>query len=167
MKLPEVRFAEFDDIEIIASKLRMSDSVEIAAQHGMGASNLAALRRAFMHSPDKWTIEMDGVPVAMFGIMPAEQHDLITAMSAGSPWLLGTPAFERLPPRWLVKTGRKFVKIMLKTYPYLYNFIYWRNERSIKWLSVIGFRVYVGHAIRLGRGTFYAFDVFREELKDV
>lgn len=159
-----IKPAEHKDLHVIADKLRMADSIEIAAQHGIGMSNRQALSRALMVSWRAWTVWKGKTPVCMFGVAPAgPSHSGI-----GSPWMLATDEFETLSPHYIVRESRKYVKMMLDEFPYLYNFVYHANHKSVKWLEMIGFKVYRDSPRRFKNGMFYPFDLAREEeQKDV
>ena len=75
------------------------------------------------------TIEHDGMPVAMFGIMIID----------GTPtlWMLKTDGLKEIRRNFLRNTKIWIEKILLE-YPYLVAFVDCRNKDSIRWLRVAG-----------------------------
>lgn len=155
----KIREAEMADVALIAPRLRQSDALELAAEHGIGLPHLDALRRSLAFSNVAWTALLDDKPFCMFGASSAYESSIV-----GSPWLLATDDFETVPARYILRENRKYVKIMLQKYEYLYNFVYHKNARSINWLKSIGFTVY-DYLPPLPRGVygggFYLFDMSR------
>ena len=157
----KIRKARPEDAAVVAAGLRQSDTVELAAEHGLGLSSLEAVSRSLAVSEMAWTALLDGKPFCVFGVSTVDTE-------VGSPWLLATDAFAAVPVKTILRQNRKYVKIMLHKYKYLYNFVYHKNEISIKWLKMIGFRVHdsiIPFSRGLYGGKFYLFDLVRSEFK--
>jgi hypothetical protein len=119
-----------DDVAFIAERMRLGDVAELAASSGR--TPLEALSRAQKLSDRSWTVLVDGVPEAMFGI--AVRGD------DGCAWLLGTDWLDSPAARRpFAQHSYSYVAKMHKLAPRLYNYVDARNERSIQWLLHLGF----------------------------
>ena len=101
----------------------------------MGYTPKGALRGGLMGSTLVWTVLIDHRPEAMFGASPvslAEGH--------GRPWLLMTPVAER-QHKALIRLGTIYTAAMHAHYATLSNWIHADNQRSIRWLSRLGYAV--------------------------
>lgn len=125
--------AELDHIPEVAANMRQDDVLEIWASGR--CRPLLALHNAFLRSKYIKTIMVDGVPVGMFGVTP-----LSTLTRKGSPWLLGTPALEKVSIAFL-RGCQTYVPDMLSGYSSLENYVDARNRVAIAWLRWLGFDI--------------------------
>lgn len=125
-----VRRAIEADVLSLSTRLRSKDAQEVIAE-GF-ASPFDALSYAFRSSSLCLTVEREGVPVAMFGLVPATlTSDLAQA------WLLGAPELARMK-KTFVRLAPKFIKMMLERHTMLYNIVDCRYPEAIRWLESLG-----------------------------
>lgn len=111
--------------------LRTGDRAEIDAA---GITDARAVWRSFSVSILCRTAFVDGEIAAMWGLggtLMAER---------GSPWLLTTPAVEKVPFA-MVREAKKHAEEMLAVRPYLANYVHARYTRAVRLLHLIGFTV--------------------------
>lgn len=132
----------------IAAAMRAIDRREAAA---MGHAPKAALRAGLVASSDCWTALVDGVPAAMFGVVPVSAID-----RSGRPWFLGTDAVPR-QARALIALGPDIVARMHAEFAHLANHVSCENRRAIGLLRRWGFVVEEEEMVMFGDMGFYAF----------
>lgn len=86
----------------------------------------SAYRRAFLAS---------GEPVGIYGVCD-DQHQ----HGCGVPWMVATPAIEKVSREFLVKSSGE-IERMRAGYTELRNATHMDNLISIKWLRWLGFRI--------------------------
>jgi hypothetical protein len=118
----------WSDVVLIAGRMRQSDRDEIMASDG--ASPIEGLERGIDTSRLCHTVVFKGVPIAMFGVVPAED-------GSGSLWLLGTDELDNLATCF-GRTSRKIIRQLLEVYPHLFNYVDARNQKTIDWLTWCG-----------------------------
>lgn len=118
------------DVNYLSNNLRQSDIDEIKASHNHTPKE--ALMISLKESIFALTVEKEGVPVAMFGIVPESALGY-----RASVWLLASPCLDKMKRRF-VRHSRKFIEMMLEFYPNLSNFVDVRNKTSIAWLRWLG-----------------------------
>lgn len=124
------RQSKVEDIDYIAEHMRQSDIEEIWASHHFLPFD--ALKLGFDNSVMCITGEISGTPLVMAGVSP------VTLLSdTGIVWLLATNEFSRLHKKFL-RRSRRFIKLMLDLYPFMFNYVDTRNTESIKWLKWCG-----------------------------
>lgn len=126
------RPSKYGDCKVLAPKLRKEDKAEVWASHGLNP--LSALRFSFLASEQCNTIIGDNKDIiGMFGVT---KHD----ETVGVPWLLmSNEIYNRSVARQFVPQSKLWVKEINSQYPVLVNFIDVDNEKSIKWLRLLGF----------------------------
>lgn len=125
-----VRDSAIDDAIAIAWRLRTSDAQEVYASHHHTPKD--ALVLSYTASDPCFTVEIKGVPAAMFGAVP---EGLLS--DRATIWMLSTDDIFKVR-KSLVKECRNFIKIMLERYYLLENYVDARNTLSIKWLEWCG-----------------------------
>lgn len=118
-------------IDHVAAHLRPEDAAEIWASSR--ATGHRALTRGAATAVRAWTGLVDGEPVAVAGVSPASM-----VCGVGVPWMLATPAIERVE-RPFLRLSRPVVEAMHEAAPELVNFVDNRNERAHRWLAWLGF----------------------------
>jgi hypothetical protein len=110
--------------------MREIDKLEAAA---FGHTPKSALRHGMAHSVLPQTALVDGVPVAMFGVVAVNLIE-----GHGRPWLLGTDALVQhgLP---LCVGARRYLKAQSAVFRLLDNWIAEDNLVARLWLSRLGF----------------------------
>lgn len=125
-----VRSAVEGDIAPIVNAIRREDAEEVLAEGCASVED--ALARSFAASTLRVTIERDGVPVGMYGLVPD---------SLGGPrarvWLLGADGLAAIPVKF-VRISRLVIAEMLTAYPLLYNRVDNRYAKTIRWLKSCG-----------------------------
>jgi hypothetical protein len=125
------------DVLHIAANLREADRRELAATRGVGVNFADAIGRAVLLSSHVWVgVAPDGEPISVFGVAPVSMLNGI-----GSPWFLSTDRAYQYP-RTLVVEGRRYLSQMRKTYATLTNYVDVRNDKSIRWLKRMGFKIH-------------------------
>lgn len=125
-----VRDAELLDIMELAPRLRAADMKEL--KH-LGSSPEKALHESFMLSDFVKTVLVDGEIVAMLGVAPLNQSDVV-----GVPWMLGADGLSKARRSFPIYT-KKILALMHRRFPILCNYVHCENEESIRWLKHIGF----------------------------
>ena len=129
----EIRAAGPGDAAALGPRLREADLAEV---HLSGfPDGAAALAYGLARSVEAWTLLIDGLPAAMFGLNPK------TLMgSEAVVWLLGAPelgrikkTFMRLSPHIIAEWSRRF--------PVLYNLVPRDYAKSLAWLRWLGVNV--------------------------
>jgi len=125
-----VRPAMKADAEWLATRLRSQDRDEIYAVTGSGP--LPVLREGVAASRPCFAVTgSDGELLALFGVLPRER-------GRGKVWLLGTSGL--LLRRFSVaRSSRKWIDVLHRDYPTLWNYVDARNEAHIRWLKWCGF----------------------------
>jgi len=136
----------------LAERLRPADRDEVIATLGPVAIG-PAIERCLARSQKAWAGWFKGEVVALFGVTAQSLLD-----GEGSPWMLGTPFFDRHPGALLVQ-GRRYVAEMRALFPRLVNYVDVRNRRSVRWLARMGFTI--GEAVPYGAAglPFYRFEM--------
>jgi len=129
--MPTVRPSTPEDCLALAPRLRKEDIAEIKAVNGNDP--LPELQQALRVSDECWTLEVEGVPAAMFGVAPLADYP-----GVGAIWLLASD--DILKVRWFfLKKTRPWVQHFFSKYSTLTNWVDSRNEVHIKWLKFAGF----------------------------
>lgn len=114
----------------VAANMRPADVAEVwaLARH----SPLEAVERSLEIPGEAYAFLADDEPLAVFGCAET------AVLNTGSPWLLGAVGVDRYA-RQFIELGRSYVAHWAHEYDDLYNVVDARNERSIDWLSRLGF----------------------------
>jgi hypothetical protein len=121
-----------EHIAHIAANIRETDRRELYDY--MMLTPQEALERSFASSKLAWTGLIDGVPVAMFGVVPAS-----FLSETGRPWLISTTEIEKHQLTFL-RRCKPVVKTMTLCYSRLENFVAEYNTNAIAWLYWLGFK---------------------------
>lgn len=119
-------------VNTLAKRMRRIDVLEC---HIMGHSPKEALRTGLLGSTIAWTVMIDGRPEAMMGATPVSFVE-----GRGRPWLLMTDIAERKAIT-LVRLGRIYTDAMHRHYPLLENWIHADNDRTIRYLTRLGYAI--------------------------
>lgn len=148
-----VRTSNELDVEAMKGRLRKSDIKEVWASHHHTPGE--ALRLSYELSSLCLTIEIEGIPGAMFGLVPQ------TLLSdSATIWLLSTDAVYSVSKLFL-KECRRFIQIMLKEYSLLENYVDARNTVSIRWLKWCGATIEEAHLYGVEQLPFHRFEFRR------
>lgn len=129
-------------IEIVAARPRHVNrivkgmrKIDIAECHAMGHSPKDALRNGLLGSTLAWTALIDDKPEAMFGATPLNFLE-----GKGRPWLLMTNVAAK-QHKSLLRLGWIYTQAIHEHYPLLENWVHAENDRSIRWLTRLGYAV--------------------------
>lgn len=125
-----IRRAEPGDVTQLKDKLRGHDAEEVIASGY--ESPEAALSASLARSTCAFAVELDGIPVALFGVVP----DTMLGHSA-VVWFLGSEAMARIKKSF-VRKSRIAIREFLKLYPVLWNIVDARYSTAISWLESCG-----------------------------
>lgn len=149
----EIRESVSEDIAALSGRLRDAEEKEVIAAGNKDGAD--ALRQSFSRSTMRFTVWLDGVPVAMYGIVP---ESLVG--EAANVWFLGTSEMSRIK-KTFVKVSRQVIANFLVQYPVLWNCVDARYVSSIRWLESCG-AVFHLTPIMLGGVEFYGFTIRRK-----
>lgn len=149
-----VRTSNELDIDLMKNRLRKSDIDEVWASHHHTPEE--ALRLSFEMSTLCLTVDIKGMPVVMFGIVPQ------TLLSdKANVWLLATDGILKVRKSFL-KHCKEFIGIMLKEYSVLENYVDARNTLSIRWLKWCGAEIEEAKPIGAEKLPFHHFVFLRK-----
>ena len=137
-------------MEKLAANLRAADVAEIAAAIGLTPEE--AIRMAVHYSSHGWVIlDADREPIAIFGAVPG------ATPGTGIMWMLGTDGIAR-NARQIARNSRRYLDVLNRAYPYIWNYVDARNKASLRWLKWAGCEI-VGEDPCYGveKRLFYAF----------
>jgi hypothetical protein len=117
----------------MAPRLRVEDMAEIAA--ASGRPPVEALGEGFACSRPCFTVEYNGRPAAMFGVVPSPDTEF---PRLGVVWLLGTDAV-RVFGRPFLRHSREWLVRACEGYDVVGNFVDERNTAHVRWLKWLGF----------------------------
>lgn len=119
------------DALMVANDLRPADALEVMLSHGVSPHQ--AVRSSWSESDlCRGIADTNGRPVGLCGVV---DHRI---------WMLATPGLTATKNgrRQLIVEGRKWVDDCIKELgPPLFNQVYSKNSRSIRWLKSLGFSV--------------------------
>lgn len=125
----------WDDLAPVAENLRPADRREIAAQTLLPPVDAIAIvmRSAVM----AWTGLVDGRHACLFGVSRCSTLD----PGRGTPWLVGTPLLEQ-NERAFLRRNKQYISDMQKPFSILENWVDTRNEKAVRWLAWMGFKIH-------------------------
>ncbi len=147
-----IRDADEKDIDALSGRLRDADEKEVIAAGNKNGED--SLRQSFARSSLRYSVDIDGIPVAMFGVV----RDSILGGSA-NVWFLGAPELARIK-KTFVRLSRRFIRTFLIQYDTLWNMVDSRYPQSISWLKSCG-ASFQPDPIMLNGVEFYAFVIRR------
>jgi len=143
-----IRIATLDDIEPVASAMRIRDVEEVYAATGQTPHE--ALHDALTDSTFAYAITDYSGVFCLFGVSPYVDQ-------MGAPWMLAT---DRLMDhkRILFTLAPRYIAEMEQHHPILLNYVDARHSDSIRWLRRMGFKL-TGYEINYGfeRRPFFQF----------
>jgi hypothetical protein len=120
----------------IAPYLRRADLEEVFASWGgmnCGVDPALAVGFSIACSAPGWAVELNGSPVAVFGVRPVGGRK-------GMPWLLATDEIERHPVHFY-RISKGIIQEMRGRYGFLENWVHEENRLSTRWLAWAGFTI--------------------------
>lgn len=119
-------------LRTLARTLRAEDGAELAAM-GTGSPQ-AILWRCWRTSVLRRAALVDGEVAAAWGVTGSMMG------GTGIPWLLTSPAVERVPVAF-VREGRRELAEMRALYPDLCNYVHAPYKKAIRFLALLGFTI--------------------------
>jgi hypothetical protein len=139
-----VREATMFDVGQLTPNLRSADRREIMA---LGMTPDSALLESYISSPQRYSIlKDDGRIVGMFGVGPHPDLSKDLGQPVGCVWMLGSDGLRDVRYSFLKKC-QKWVDVLHRDHPILWNWVDARNNLHLKWLEWLGFRI-IGTAPR-------------------
>lgn len=138
------------DAYSLAPRLRAEDAAEVAK---CGHDPLEDLIHGVENSRPAMTAyrESDGLPIAMYGVVPAEPYSRV-----GVVWLLGSPELvQGAYCKQFLRECRSIVEHLNDTYPILTNVIDAANVVHVRWIEWCGFNV--EQCVHINGHMFYMF----------
>lgn len=127
-----VRHTEREDIDLVAQKMRWSDVRD--AKDGLGLTPHDVLATGFTNSWRCWTITVDEIPGAMFGVGKAREE-----YAFGVFWYYATHLMDKdCDSVWRILSGEYFREIH-KYFSTIGNLFACRHTRNLEMLRQMGF----------------------------
>lgn len=117
-------------VERIAGAMRQADRDEILKLNGVTPRQ--GLDLSLAQYGKHWTGLVDGVPVAIFGVVPVS-----VIGGAGVVWLLGANDVMR-HRHIFARVSREIVSTLLEDYDVLMNIVHAENRVALRWLAWLG-----------------------------
>lgn len=125
-----IRGAEANDVLYIGEHMTEEAKREIRKA---GEDPMAAVRFSYQCSDVCNVLELDGTPVMIYGVYGS-------ILGTSKIWAIGTDGCKRCP-MFMVRIGKKVVRVFREMYGRLENWCDEDYSSSIKWLRMIGFEV--------------------------
>lgn len=122
----------------IAPYLRQSDLQELDAMTGLPPA--VAVAYSIAHSEKGYAAEIDGKPIAIFGV------------ADGLIWLVATDDINNYPITFY-RLSKKIFQKLKSGYIQLSNYVDTRNKLSLKWLKWLGFKI--DPPMKINNGIFH------------
>lgn len=119
----------------LAETLRLKDRAEIA---GMGHGAKKSLWRGMRNSLMCRTALVDGEVAAIWGLAVNFRQGVSLLSDTGTPWLLTSPAIERLPVAF-IREGKREVEAMLRIKSRLESHVAADYIEAVRLLKILGF----------------------------
>lgn len=151
-----VRRARFTDIPRVADFMRAADRAEVLALSGK--TPFDALADSVRRSDYAFTVTVDGLPEAIFGV-----GTVTAATGVGAPWFLSTDrAF--VDRRAFLRASVVWRDMFLRRFPVLRNVVDDRNELSRRWLAWLGFSLSEPRPLLYGQHMIRVFEMRRDDV---
>lgn len=138
-----------NDIKFFDKNARQSDKDEVFLFSGRTIGETLSETPNINKDADVWIV--DGKPVAIFGVTTfGEDNNVI--------WMLATDDFDKYAKMFRVKCREVFGK-MIEGHDYLYNFVWYKHKKAIKWLRWLGAEISDPLPIGLNNELFCKFEI--------
>jgi hypothetical protein len=146
----EIRLPTQSDVDLLIANIRHDDKQELEASHG---NYKQAIQLSFDKSKYKWAVYADGEFVCLFGM-----HPLGLLSDTALIWMLGTDLIERHKGAF-IRHSREYIQTMLRVSPVLTNWCDVRNNKTIRWLKLMGFTFFKSEPYGVKGYPFYRFEL--------
>ena len=130
-----IRPATIADVAAILPNLREADRRECIAQSLIGPD--VALAVTMRNAVAAWVGLVDGVPACLFGV----SRTTPLTPDWGTPWMVGTDLIEK-HERAFLRRNKAYICEMQILFPKLENWVDMRNEKAVRWLAWLGFKIH-------------------------
>lgn len=145
---PFVRDATVEDVFYLSERLRQADLDELDA--GTGISPIQALYTGYKNSVTCRVGVYNHNPFIIFGACPVQED-------VGCVWALGSDDLLKARGEFL-RQSRRWIQMLHKEFPVLFNYIDARNTVHIRWIKWLGFKLINLHPkYGAGQMPFYEF----------
>lgn len=149
-----VRRSKLEDAKRLAPLLSKNDIHEAwAINH---SKPLEALERGLDKSIFALTIENKRNIVGMLGIIPDE-----ILGNKACIWFLASDELKDIG-RVFLSNAKGIIDILLSYYPYLYNYVHIKNDKSILWMKWCGFKIEEPKPVGIENEMFHYFSIERK-----
>lgn len=131
----EVQPATPADLAGVLADIRDADRRECLAQTLLQPADAVAF--ILGNSVRAWAGRVDGKPACLFGVARSS----LLSPDWGRPWLVGTPLLEQ-NERAFLRRNKAYISEMISLFPKLENWVDMRNEKAVRWLAWLGFRIH-------------------------
>jgi len=131
----EIRPATMADIALIVPNLREADRRECVAQTLLQPED--AITFVMRSAVRAWAGTIDGEIACLFGV----SRSSLTTLEWGTPWMMGTPLIER-HERAFLRRNKPYISEFKSIFPKLENWVDMRNEKAVRWLAWLGFKIH-------------------------
>jgi len=125
-----IRTATLDDALYIGEHMTEEAKKEIVKT---GSEPMEAVRFSWQFSDVCNVLELDGTPIMIYGVYAP-------ILGTSKVWAIGTDGCRKCP-RFMVRVGRRVVRVFRDAYGALENWCDADYTASIRWLKLIGFEV--------------------------
>ena len=123
-----IRESVIEDVAKLSVYLRKEDTIELLAQGYSSAGE--ALYKSFEYSKYRFSLDIKGKIVAMFGLIEVDGN-------TANVWMLGAPDLSEVKKEF-VWLSREVVKEMQIEYPVLFAQVDKRYTKTHRWLTWLG-----------------------------
>jgi hypothetical protein len=148
--LVNIRTSMPQDVALMKNNLRLEDAAEVLS---VGLTPQKALWQSYKKSTMRKTAFVDGDIAAMWGICG------VTMGQIGRPWLLTTPAVEKVSPLFFARVYQKEVLEMLHFFPKLVNYVHADYTKAVRLLDIIGFTLSEAEGLGVAGVLFHRFEM--------
>lgn len=144
------RLATHADIAGLIPRLRQRDIDECEAMFGPDSMRWAAWLGM------EWgalVAECDGEVIAAFGVVPSSDDPQL-----GIPWMFGTDRIDECS-RQLLRDPPRVLRVWLRHFTRLENYVDARNVKSVRWLRRLGFTVHAPEPMGVAGLPFHRFQM--------
>lgn len=135
----------------VANNMREADIAELSASQRIDPEE--GLRNSIKISDYASVLVIKNEIAGIFGLVRTQ-----SLVADGVPWFLGTDVVDKYPLAFVKKT-KKIVALMNDWCPELMNYVHEDNEKSIRYLKMMGFTVSKeAEPIGCDGGMFYKFN---------
>lgn len=149
-----VRQANHRDVVWISNHMRRDDIREVMAA---GSTPYESLRGGLINSRRCITVEYDGTPVLMAGVV----DDMDAPGIFGAVWMLATDDLKKMR-KPLLRHGREVLLSLGAGYHHIGNGVAAFNTVHIRWLKWMGFKFY--NKFKVGDVSFYSFGMVMSDV---